>query len=448
MTRVDFSNLSAEIWVKTLSLLVPNSCDLKDGRKRLEACAADQARFHNLKSVSKRLKVIVEDNPFQFGSLALDSCRTNTSDPSLLAWLHTNSAHVRCLISDWSSTDLLSILEDDAGVSALLTTLYLERSSSQTLQSIAKFTSVTKVSLCHPTAGTTNLNPLDDLPSLHTLVLSSGNFENCGLPQSLTSLHLQQARLSLTLPRDWAKTLRKLSIVSSDLVGHNICNSGVLEELYISESHVYLDEDEGATNDVDFCATEDFICADLSHLRKLRVLNVKIASHLGIHGDNLLDWEYARFLYRLPLLLELTIGSTHMRICISDALTQLKSLQRLSVVTAPSVESRYDDSPASIVLERIKWQSMAALQHVHIQASTLQCGFEILRLFEVNSLLSVSLGCKPVDSGTVAVFAALSYGMALHRPQVQLSFNGRRLTDMISHQQAADECGPEDDEWY
>ena len=79
-----------------------------------------------------------------------------------------------------------------------------------------------------------------------------------------------------------------------------------------------------------------------------------------------------------------------------------------------------------------EWLSMASLQHVHLSHANLRCGNELLGLLSMKTLVSLRLNnCTTADQHVGEIVAALMYGMGRHNPHVEVSFNDRRLTDLL-----------------
>lgn len=179
--------------------------------------------------------------------------------------------------------------------------------------------------------------------------------------------------------------LKKLSIVSSSFVGHGILGNKLLEELEISKSHVQIDDDDD-DEDPDFSGVSMgdacFLCADLSHLKNLRVLKLKVASKCTRDGNDELSFGQLYFCYRLPLLEELRLESTRMSVCIADELTQLS---RLTSLTVASKQSGYSSRGSLTIMP--EWLSMASLQRVHLSHANLRCGNELLGLLSMKTLV-------------------------------------------------------------
>ncbi len=267
------------------------------------------------------------------------------------------------------------------------------------------------------------------------------------LPKHLTSLGLKHVRLFAANSFDRDMCLKKLSIVNSSFVGHEILGNKLLEELEISESLVKVPNEEDYNDEMAGISTAfhaSFFCADLSRLRHLRVLNLKVASRFTKGGMTELSFEQLHFCYQLPLLEELRLESTSMPVCIADELTQLSSLTSLTV----SVASPHSDvSARGSLIIMPEWLSMAALQHVHLDHANFRCGNEFLGLLSMKTLVSLRLtNCTPADQHVGELVAALMYGMGKHNPHVEVSFNDRCLTDLLDLDRTLPKAA--DDEWW
>ena len=320
----------------------------------------------------------------------------------------------------------------------------LWQASTETLTTL---TSITSLSLWSPAQSDISLDPLQSLPSLQKLQLSSRSFTIAGLPKHLTSLGLKQVQLCSTNSFTRDMCLKKLSIVSSSFVGHAILGNKLLEELEISESHVGLDDDDDDdAADLDYADISTgrgcFLCADLSCLKNLRVLKLRVASQCTRDGSDELSSEQLYFCYRLPLLEELRLESTRMPVCIADELTQLSRLTSLTVACA---QSGYSSRGWLTIMP--EWLSMASLQHVHLSHVILRCGNELLGLLSIKTLVSLRLtNCTTADQDVGELVAALMYGMGKHNPHVEVFFLDRRLTDLLDLDRTLPKAA--DDEWW
>ncbi len=350
-----------------------------------------------------------------------------------MTWLQAQGGQQETLLLTSTCKCAKSFLELFAKSGSPVTTIGWGAFDKRAPEALTTLTSITSLALWSPAQSAISLDPLQSLPSLQKLHLSSGSFTIAGLPKHLTSLGLKQVQLSSANSFTRDMRLKKLSIVSSSFVGHAILGNKLLEELEISESHVEFDvDDDEDYEDADRCICTGracFLCADLSYLKNLRVLKLKVASHCTRGGGDELSFERLYFCYRLPLLEELSLESTCMPVCIADELTQLSSLTSLTV-SAASAQSAYNIRGVLIITP--EWLSMASLQHVHLSHANLRCGNEFLGLLSIKTLASLRLtNCTPADQRVGELVAALMYGMGKHNPHVEVSFNSRRLTDLL-----------------
>lgn len=432
--------LATETWVKIFAHLLPQRCDVEPDRATTAALARDQMRFHSLKLVCSRFNAILEDASLKSSIVALDLRKCNNS--SLMTWLQAQGGQQETLLLRSTSKGIKSFLQPFATSGSPLTTVGWGSFGKRAPEALTTVTSIISLSLWSPAQSDISLDPLQSLPSLQKLQLSSGSFTIAGLPKHLTSLGLKQVQLCLTNSFTRDMCLKKLSIISSSFVGHAIFGNKLLEELEISESHVGLDDDDD--DDVDYADISTgrgcFLCADLSCLKNLRVLKLKVASQCTRDGSDELSFEQLYFCYRLPLLEELRLESSRMPLCVADELTQLSRLTSLTVACA-------DDRSRRSLTIMPEWLSMASLQHVHLSHAILRCGNELLGLLSIMTLVSLRLtNCTTADQHVGELVAALMYGMGKHNPHVEVYFVDRRLTDLLDLDRTLPKAA--DDEWW
>ncbi|DBA80121.1 TPA: hypothetical protein ACH3X2_007603 [Trebouxia sp. C0005] len=296
---VKFSEgLATETWVKIFAHLLPHVRDVDFDQATTAALVKDQIRFHNLKLVCSRFNAILQDPSFIFYSVALDLRKSN--DSSLKTWLQTQGGHQETLLLISASRDAKSFLETFARAGSPVTAVGWGSFDKRAPEALTALTSITSLSLWSPAQSLISLDPLQSLPRLQKLQLSSGSFTMADLPKHLTSLGLKHVQLSLA--NDFARDtfLKKLSIVSSSFVGHEILENKLLEELEISESLVISDEEDYNLPRISTGFEEGFFCADLSHLGNLRVLKLRVASQRTENGSDQLAFDELYFCYRLP----------------------------------------------------------------------------------------------------------------------------------------------------
>ena len=437
--------LATETWVKIFAQLLPQTRDIDPDQATTAALARDQIRFHKLKLVCSRFNAILQDASFNFPIIALDLRKSN--NPSLMTWLQAQGGQQETLLLTSTCKSAKSFLVPFAKAGSPVTTIGWGAFDKRAPEALTTLTTITSLALWSPAQSANSLDPLQSLPSLQKLLLSSGSFTIAGLPKHLTSLGLKQVQLSSANSFTRDMRLKKLSIVSSSFVGHAILGNKLLEELEISESLVKVPDDEDY-DDAELAGLstghECFFCADLSYLRNLRVLKLKVASQCTRGGSDELSFEQLYFCYRLPLLEELRLESTCMPVCIADELTQLSSLTSLAV-SAASAQSAYNTRGLLIIMP--EWLSMASLQHVHLSHANLRCGTEFLGLLSMKTLVSLRLtNCTPANQRVGELIAALMYGMGKHNPHVEVSFNNRRLTDLLDLDRTLPKAA--DDEWW
>lgn len=243
--------LATEIWVKIFAHLVPQSCGVDPDRATMAALVRDQVRFHSLKLVCSRFNAILQDASFKSSIIALDFRKCNNS--SFKTWLQAQGDQQETLLLTTTSKGAKSFLASFATSNSPLTTVGWESFGKRASEALATLTSITSLSLWSPAQSDISLDPLQSLPHLQKLYLSSGTITIAGLPKHLTSLGPKQVQLLSVNSFTRDMCLKKLSIVSSSFVGHGILGNKLLEELEISKSHVQIDDDDD-DEDPDFLA--------------------------------------------------------------------------------------------------------------------------------------------------------------------------------------------------
>ena len=217
----------------------------------MAALVRDQVRFHSLKLVCSRFNAILQDASFKSSIIALDFRKCNNS--SFKTWLQAQGDQQETLLLTTTSKGAKSFLASFATSRSPLTTVGWESFGKRAPEALATLTSITSLSLWSPAQSDISLDPLQSLPHLQKLYLSSGTITIAGLPKHLTSLGPKQVQLLSVNSFTRDMCLKKLSIVSSSFVGHGILGNKLLEELEISKSHVQIDDDDD-DEDPDFLA--------------------------------------------------------------------------------------------------------------------------------------------------------------------------------------------------
>lgn len=331
--------MATDVWVRIFVQLLPHIHEAAYpwyDRWTTATFARDQARFHKLKLVCTRFNAILQNAQLPYATLAVALPISNNS--GLGTWLRLHGGRLENLLLTTTGKGAEAPVATLAKLGSALTTVRWGNFDKHALVALDIF-SITSLSLWSPDQAVMDLGPLRRLPDLQKLYLSSGSYTVDGLPKHLTSLNLRLCDLT-SAGSTQGKHLKKLSIVYSTFSGYKFDEDELLEELKISESCVKVDDagddfaNANPSQGVNLTEHKLFCGADLSHLKKLRVLKLMVANWYTRYGGTSLMFDSLYFCYQLPLLEELRLESTSLHLIIGNELVNLRNLTSLTVSAA------------------------------------------------------------------------------------------------------------------
>ena len=341
----------------------------------------EQKPYRQLQLVCKRFRDLFAAVPFLSEAVALPNA-PHTLLPSLLAWLRSQSSSVRILAAEGSYLDVA--LASLGIPSPPLQNLIAWRASPKAMAILPIFMSLQSCDLSSPNTDANaplDLSPLQALPRLQQLHLSTGSFCNLHAAAHLTSLWISSSSI-VGSQQDcrFAGTLRNLNVFDSDIQGFHssgVCACMALECLNIRDSVI------GATQGNETLQLQDnnqfHIPDGITSLTSLAAVTV--------HPQKSAVQQSYDWLFVLTSLTALCFHlSPKASLTVPDGLSRLQRLQRFAV-TAPRQEEL--DFPTLTL--QVDWDLMLLLKQVKFIRQIIICDRKIMQLPLVKSLVVLKL---------------------------------------------------------
>ena len=416
-----WGHLSLELWINILSRLEENFAprDVWNQRDCLESYAEMHSNMHKLRLVCSKFRAALDDAQLSRCLFVREGFQ-NRHLPTLLRWADHQRTSVQLFACNVGSPALEATLATLACTESQLRFACIPECSQSAVDILSSYSALHSIDLGSGSDRplVVSLQPLAALPSLGKLVLAIGTFQGFETLPHLTNLKLSGARVMSTAACICASKLVKLKLVDStlSLPGQGLAACHALRDLILrrcligasrSEDHVSLMADMVAH-------VPDGVSA-LTHLTSLDVT---------LCGDSLDEMELS-WLASMTALQELGFHVQE-ELELPAELTELTSLTRLWLSTADS-----EDETACVDFQ-VKWRDMHALDSLFIDAGLYAFDSQLLQLADCTALKTISFDKVRPDSAESAKFlAALTYILAVKRPDVVCYLDQVRVTDML-----------------
>ncbi|KAL3157218.1 hypothetical protein ABBQ38_001455 [Trebouxia sp. C0009 RCD-2024] len=410
------------MWARVFSYLQPTPHNFMEspcifiGRPDLEA----QRRFFRLPLVCRRFRNVFNGHVELPRILVVQQNLSLPAWSGMKTWLQRHAAHLQSITSlcaiDETIEEVLALL---AMYQSCLTSASVVINSSRQLAALGCLRHLTACTLQsrghkrYPVQWL-DVTPLQDLPSLRSLVLKNGCFSWTSPVVDLLSLSIFQCQIRLC---SLAMPLQKLFISESSIDGLgsrelSTCHS--LEHLTLINCSAFSLADP-------YTGRQSLISTDLSELTGLKTLRLDFPA--GQRKSLTMDW-----LYHLVHLekLKLVHGSN---LILSEGMGALCRLVSLSV---DSTQRQPQDNLRSSVphtLFRFDWRKLRALRHVEVSGDYV-VDLRLLDLLTLKHLQHITFEGHPLNRSSVSAFSIFMYRLAALRSDVHVEVHG--AVDLLS----------------
>ena len=376
-----------------------------------------------LSRTCRRFRVLFESTPCLHSTVMIRHDMKSSDLPAMLKWLHEHGKAVETLVaqrcSPWLDMILGSLLSTSlyVGVHTYLTKAFLCNIAATTLEALCHFDRLATIALelAHPDQGSdipgpqVDLDPLQGLPHLTSLLLAHGQFVHLETLSHLTSLAVVYSEVDCKEDCPFVTSLGRLVMLCSHLRG--LHTNGVPACCDLTRLHLYNAAVQGANADEDMVLQHDkqyLVSNSLSNLTALAVLNLDLFGSTGVHEVHVqLPW-----LGQLTSLQEVTLHAGTYHLELSESFTRLQQLTKL-VVTAFKF--------AGQIKVCFNWAGLVALEEVFIKGLVTFCQ-GVLELVQLKALSYVEFweqGNLHTDSQIELLF----YRLYETRPNVMVKYH-------------------------
>ena len=416
---------SIDLWANVLSKAVGGVADKSDLRfLSARGTFAQQASFYRLRLVCKRFNQVFLEYPHLSRGLILTKQGGDplSSNPSLLGWLKRFGGSVQTLAlchGDQGACDVLALL---ASSSTALRSVLAQAFKQVAMSHLAACKHLVALELVAPASPEPlQLDLLQELSSLETLVLQNGNFTAEALPCNLSCLQLTEAAFEIDQLGSARSSLKRLKLSASTWwVLLEVLILDALEDFTCLESDV-----KGEGKSYLLTSIEHVFSISTRHLRQWACLKYLDMTAAAAHHCPLST------LYPLVNLQDLSVHSRGGSLHVSQGLSMMSQLTSLTLLASS------EDASAFIYLYT-DWSGLHALQLLHVSCDEFVADSRILTMLQLQELQRVSFSNgSPHGDTTTRYFAALVHEFARRRT-AQLCVG----SDMLVDQLLADKLGP------